>query len=126
MLEILSEMETSDFLLEDHVDQTPKDLTVNYKNPLSLRAEKNSLTETPTAQRTVTKNKSPTGVEEIGFKTFCILDALELNGEELIKDTERAVATHEAREGARPAAAARDRACQLLLQRFGNLSRILN
>ena len=60
-----------------------------------------------------------------GYKTFCILDALELNGEELIRDIERAVATHEAREAARPAAA-RDRAHQLLLQQFENLSRVLH
>jgi hypothetical protein len=46
-----------------------------------------------------------------GYKTSCILDALELNGEELIIDIECAVATHEAREAARPAAA-RDRAHQ--------------
>ncbi len=40
-------------------------------------------------------------------------------------DIECAVATHEAREAARPAAA-RDRAYQLLLQQFENLSRVLH
>ena len=47
LLELLSEMETFDFLLEDHADPTPEDLTVNYKTPSSLR--------------TSTENNSPTG-----------------------------------------------------------------
>jgi hypothetical protein len=60
-----------------------------------------------------------------GYKTSCILDALELNGEELIIDIECAVATHEAREAARPATA-RNHTHQLLLQQFENLSRVLH
>ena len=50
---------------------------------------------------------------------------MRLNGEELIRDIERVVATHEAREAARPTAA-RDRAHQLLLQQFENMSRVLH